>query len=524
MLALRSVFLWVVAAVSCCHGANILGLYSALSPSHLIIHMSTAKALAEAGHNVTVVTRLKPKVMHDKIHLIVVPPTREHELAVKNAASDTAGSRNSRLSTKFDLLTRTRVLIDSQADLISDPRFQRVYETKFDLMILGSYFNDFQLGVAAKMKIPVIVNWMMPSSALIDRFVGNPSEISYVPNELTYATARMSFLKRAENALKQLILMYSVVAFDHKFNRIYNEIFPEKDLPTLEELRKNISMVFVGSHLISDGPIRPQVPAIVEIGGIQVKDQPDPLPEDIDQFLNNSTQGAILISFGSCIKSSILKPEIIQAIFKVVSNLKQNVIWKWEDLGNLPGNATNILFKNWLPQDDILSHPNTKLFITHAGKGGVTEAQYHGVPMVAFPIFGDQPINAASMAGLGHGLALDLLTTTEDSLRKAVKEVLENRKYSQAVRKFSSLYRDRPLTPRQSVVFWTEYVLRHHGAPHLQSPAVHLSFIELNNLDVYASFVAILVLFCLVIRQVWKFLYSKLLLGQVEMLKAKKKQ
>ncbi|XP_016979045.2 UDP-glucosyltransferase 2-like [Drosophila rhopaloa] len=505
MILVRFVVLCVLAVIASTQGANILGIYSALSPSHLILHMSTAKALVEAGHNVTVVTMMQPKVMHKDIHLIVVPVTEEQGRTLDKTMALMAGSRNDIISTMYLLLNELDVMIRNQAYLLSDPRFLRIYQTKFDLMILGSFFNDFQLGVAAKLKVPVIVDFMLRPNVMIDKFVANPSETSYVPNESTFATGPMSFLKRAENLANHLILSYLTLRFDYKFNRIYNEIFTERDFPTLNEMKKNISLVFVGSHLISEHPIRPLVPAIVEIGGIQLKDTPDPLPTDIDKFLDSSIQGAIFVSFGSNIKSHMLKPEIVKIMFTVLSGLKQNIIWKWEDLENTPGNASNILYKDWVPQVDILAHPNTKLLVTHAGKGSITEAQFYGVPMVVLPIFGDQPLNAAILVESGYGVALDLLTITEGGFGKAIHEVLGNEKYGQAVREFSALYRDRPQSPRQSAVFWTEYVLRHHGAPHLQSPAVHMSFIELHNLDIYALFVTILVLLALLIRLVWKY-------------------
>lgn len=41
---------------------------------------------------------------------------------------------------------------------------------------------------------------------------------------------------------------------------------------------KNLSIILVNSH-ISQGNIRPNVPAIIEIGGIQVKSTPAPLPD-----------------------------------------------------------------------------------------------------------------------------------------------------------------------------------------------------------------------------------------------------
>uniref|UniRef100_A0A6P4FPJ5 UDP-glucuronosyltransferase 1-6-like n=1 Tax=Drosophila rhopaloa TaxID=1041015 RepID=A0A6P4FPJ5_DRORH len=523
MFAIRCVLVFLLAAVASTHGANILGLFSSHSPSHLIIHMSVAKALAEAGHNVTVVSMAEPKIMHKDITLIVVPMKEEQELVVENQMTEMASQKNSLLSTMNRLLNGMDVIIDSQAELLSDPRFLRIYETKFDLMILGYFINDFQLGVAEKLKVPVIVNWMSAPIPVIEQFVGNPSELAYVPILGSVVSHPMTFYNRIENLAKTLMFRYILVAFDYKLTRIYKEVFPEKNQPSLNDLRKNISVVFVGSHLNSEGPIRALVPAIIEIGGIQVKDKPNPLPKDIDTFLNKSTQGAVFLSLGSNIKSSTINPEIVQTLFKVLSGLKQNVIWKWEDLENTPGNASNILYKNWLPQDDILAHRNTKLFITHAGKGGITESQYHGVPMVALPIYGDQLGNAAVMEKSGYGVALDLLTITEDSLSEALLEVLENGKYSQAVGKFSALCRDRPLTAKQSVVFWTEYVLRHHGAPHLQSPAVHMSFIERNNLDIYTLLITIVVLFVFLTRLVGKFVWNKIL-GKVKISEAKKKR
>ncbi|EDW48200.1 GM20027 [Drosophila sechellia] len=92
MFAVFSSIIWLLAVASPSQGANILGVYSALSPSHLIIHMSTAKALAEAGHNVTVVSMMQPKVMHKDIHLIVVPVTKEQERTLENQMASMAGT------------------------------------------------------------------------------------------------------------------------------------------------------------------------------------------------------------------------------------------------------------------------------------------------------------------------------------------------------------------------------------------------------------------------------------------------
>lgn len=94
----------------------------------------------------------------------------------------------------------------------------------------------------------------------------------------------------------------------------------------------------------------------------------------------------------------------------------------------MDGKPENVFISKWLPQDDVLAHPNTKLFISHCGLGGVVESKYHGVPIVGFPLFGDQPGNAAAIEKEGWAIMVELSTLTEKSLRDAINEVLNNPK------------------------------------------------------------------------------------------------
>lgn len=111
------------------------------------------------------------------------------------------------------------------------------------------------------------------------------------------------------------------------------------------------------------------------------------------------------------------------------------------------------------------------------------------------------------MTKSGFGRWLDILTMTEHELEQTIREVLGNPAYRETIGKFSTLYRDRPLTARQSVIYWTEYVLRHQGALHLQSPLIHTKFVARNNLDVYG--VVLLVSLLLIVTI--KFLFRKIL-------------
>lgn len=143
--------------------------------------------------------------------------------------------------------------------------------------------------------------------------------------------------------------------------------------------------MLVNGHL-SQGPIRPYVPAMVEVGGLQIKPEPDPLPivsrlihyltckayprpsKEFQKWLDGASDGAIFFSFGSNARTTFLPEEKVELIMKVFSKLKQRVIMKW-DSDLLDGIPKNVMIGKWLPQDDILAHKNVKVFISHCGVG-----------------------------------------------------------------------------------------------------------------------------------------------------------
>ncbi|XP_064546674.1 UDP-glucosyltransferase 2-like isoform X2 [Drosophila montana] len=496
-------------------GANILGVFTSHSPSHLIIHMSVMKALAEEGHNVTVVSTSQPKVTHKSIKHIVIPLTAAEEKVISDGMTAMAKEKPSMVTTMKSLFGSLSMLIYKQVDVLEDKRLTDLYknkDNKFDAVVVGFFFNFYQVGLGAKFNCPLILSWTGAPMLQINDAVGNPELVATVPsmNVPVLPGQVMDFKKRLANfgssMFFRLLGFYLEVLNVQFYDRLWGK---DPTMISYEEAKKNVSLAFCNSHAISEGPIRPNVPAIIEIGGIQIKDKPDPLPQDIKEFLDNAKHGAILFSLGSNLKGDHIQPELIGKIFEALSSIKQNVIWKWDDLKNLPGKSANILYKKWLPQDDILAHPNIKLFITHAGKGGVAESQYHGKPMLALPVFADQPGNADKLVQAGYGLRIDLFTLEVDEFKGAIKEILKNPSYTTKVQQFSKLYRDRPISARDSVIYWVNYVLRHHGAGHMQSPLVHMNFISSHNLDVYLLLTAIVIVIVLISTVVLKFFWRK---------------
>ncbi|EPS58464.1 hypothetical protein M569_16352, partial [Genlisea aurea] len=74
--------------------------------------------------------------------------------------------------------------------------------------------------------------------------------------------------------------------------------------------------------------------------------------------------------------------------------------------GGLSGRG--VVHGGWVPQQLILSHPNTGCFITHCGWGSLFEGILSECQLVLMPLLSDQPINARMIGGeLGIGIEVE---------------------------------------------------------------------------------------------------------------------
>lgn len=294
----------------------------------------------------------------------------------------------------------------------------------FDLVFLGYMTNEALLGLGAHFKCPQIVFFANSYFGFVNYVVGNPESSSYVPNFFISDKKTMNFPERLLNFFINRITSVAFKYVDYLNNELYTEMFPKEMYPTFDEVKKNISLVFVNTH-ISQGVIRPNQPNIIEIGGIAAKEIPNKLPNDIQDWLDSAESGAIFMSFGTNFKSSDFSQEKLEAVLKTFGKLKQKILWKW-DSELLPGKPDNVKISKWLPQDDILAHPNVKLFITHGGLGSLTEAKCHGVPVLNMPIFGDQAKNSRVAVEEGWAVNVDYGNFTEQEFTDGINEALNN--------------------------------------------------------------------------------------------------
>ena len=84
---------------------------------------------------------------------------------------------------------------------------------------------------------------------------------------------------------------------------------------------------------------------------------------------------------------------------------------------------------DWLPQNDLLAHKDIKAFVSHVGHNSLYESAYHGVPVVAVPLFADQFHNAKKAEHFGFGIAVDYQNMNAQQLFEAIENVVNKPRY-----------------------------------------------------------------------------------------------
>ncbi|KAJ6633878.1 UDP-glucosyltransferase 2 [Pseudolycoriella hygida] len=469
-------------------GSRILIYYPTIGISHVLPVQALAKSLAERNHEITFVSPFP----------LSKPVKNYRDIKLENNDDATASfisevTKNPKNVSMFQMMSKMPQLIFKFGnETLQSKEVRRLMkEEQFDLVIVGFFFTDFGLGLADHFKCPSIVfSHGAGSFWTLNRMVGNPTSLSTVPSgfirgEMTSFINRLKtfFLTGVEVAIAEYMKYYSKQVYEYNFPKSEGYI-------SYEEAHNNVSLVFMNSHF-SGASVRPLLPNMVEVGGLQVKPVSDPLPEKLQAFLDGAKQGAILFTLGSNSKSKYLPEQTLKILLTVFSKLKQRVVMKWES-DVLEGKPDNVFVGTWLPQDDILAHPNIKLFISHCGLGGVVEARHHGVPIIGLPVYGDQPKNAEEVASEGWGIQMDLMELTETSLMESINEIITVPRYSEIAKKLSALTRDRPMNAKDTAVYWVEYVLRHRGAPHIHYAGADLNFLQYNSYDIIGLLLLIL--------------------------------
>ncbi|XP_065219662.1 uncharacterized protein LOC135845126 [Planococcus citri] len=422
--------------------ANILGVFPLKLKSHYIIYQSVTKELARRGHNVTVINPFptnKSEKNFTDIDITECSNFPEEGFTL----NDEDISRNPFLQV-YSLLSSGVELMEQMFRCEKLKKFLKTNDS-YDLVITEVFHGDVTLGFVNRFQayhIAFCLNSMFPWAA--DR-MGNPNNPSYIPYPNTNAEFNRShptFYQRLYNTLCYLFTEMVYFYYSFGVEDVAKQVFGA-DTPGLNEIAKNTSLMLLFSHFSFNVP-RPLVPGVVEIAGVHINEA-KPVPE---------------YPFS-----------------------RRGHIWKWNGDLRDKHKTDRIFTSKWMPQRDILAHPNVKLFISHGGALGLNEAIYEGIPVLGIPMFADQTLNLQILKAHGAAEILDYSDINNDTVLTKIKQVLQP-EYSINMKKLSKMYKDRPMSAMDTAIYWIEYVIRHKGAHHLRTAAVDLSLYQYLLLDV----------------------------------------
>lgn len=233
------------------------------------------------------------------------------------------------------------------------------------------------------------------------------------------------------------------------------------------------------------------MPNVISVGGLQIV-KPKELPADLKKVVENAKNGVILFSLGTNVRSDLLGDERIIEILNAMGQFPEyQFLWKFESDTMPIAVPKNVYIRKWMPQNDLLAHPNLKLFITHSGLLSTQEAIWNGVPIIGFPVFADQHQNINYCVGQGVGKRMTIKNVKSGELVDAIRELMTDSRYRENMLKFSKLFRDQKELPLERAVWWVEWVLRHPHTQILQSSAVRLGWFVKYSFDVVIPLVVI---------------------------------
>ena len=448
--------------------------------SHIKYHTNVARELVKLGHEVwlTMPDYVVAKGVLDTDYLTVVQYATE--VNMEDASM---------------VFVRDKYFKDERQDW---PQFIDLMKNYNDKLLRNdSFFHvitnlrpDFIIidNVVVKMLAVIAYRLGIPFAFLGTAYDTIASRVPFAPAvtplPLFVFTDHMTFWERAQNVLVYLLVTLRDSTVYADAVAIYA---PEMPYLPLDMLVAQAELWLVEMDHILDYP-RPTLPNVKLIGGTAAGPAKPLLPE-FRSFMDGATQGVVIVSFGSYVLE--LPEDISEKILQVLLQLPMKSVFRSELISPDP---KKILTSPWIPQNDLLGHPNTKVFVSHCGKNGQYEALYHAVPVVATPMFSDQWYNAKRMRVKGFSETVDLRTIAASDLKDIIVKVAAERRYKQAISKASELFRIEFGVPMERAAFWLDHVMKHGGA-HMRSAGQDIPYYQFLGLDIAMLFVLIFAVF-----------------------------
>ncbi|XP_052754199.1 UDP-glucosyltransferase 2-like [Galleria mellonella] len=444
---------------------HILGVFPVPSRSHNHLAKGIVDSLLKAGHQVTWVTPYPYDNKNKNLKLVPVgTKVIADALDMTNLNNINQGVN---VAKEF---ARNITTMTANTPAVREA----VVKTQYDAVVTEWFFSEIDAGYAAVQQAPWILLGGTVYNSFLERLVDEVRSVPTVPFLMNSAPIPMNLWQRLVNTFFHCMITITdwleYLSTCERYNAYFSSLAAARGvpLPPLSEATNNVSILLVNSHP-SFAPAQPVPPNVINVAGYHIPEDIPPLPKDLQDLLDSSKHGVVYFSMGSVLKSAALPEHIRRGLIQVLGELPYTVLWKFEE--EISGLPKNVHVRPWMPQPSILAHSNVKLFITHGGLLSTLESLQYGIPLLAIPMFGDQPGNAERAIRNGYARKIKYGDDVADQLRVELKEMLNNDRYYKRAKYLSRLFRNRPVPPSKLISHYVELAIETKGAHHLRSPS-----------------------------------------------------
>ncbi|XP_017046366.1 UDP-glycosyltransferase UGT5 isoform X2 [Drosophila ficusphila] len=465
--------------------ANILTVFPYRLPSPFQMVRPLVRALVDRGHKVTMVSPAGLPADIQGVRHIRVPMLNKNmqDFLDNENLLEFFGSK-----WQEGIMT-AKALYDVSYAILSADGVKKIMQDKserFDMIMMEASHLDALYGLAEFYNATLVGVACMNANWNVDYLAGNSAPSVFEPiSPMGYALDD-SLISRWHNwiYITEEKLLENLV-YRPAQARVFKKFFGYS-AEKMVQLRKRFSVILVNSHF-SMGGVRANVPNIIEVGGLHLSEPSEPCSAELKRFLDEAEHGVIYLSMGQDVLVKYLPDNMQKPLLEAFARLKQRVVWRSELSLGANKSEKFFIIEN-APQRQLLSHPNVRLFITHGGKLSVMEAIDSGVPMLGLPLFYDQfpSLHRAHLTGTTE--VLDANALDADILTKTIKKILGNPRYAIKAKEMSKTFRDRPMSPLETAIWWTEYALRHPNTEHMRLNEEEIPIIRYYRLDSIFTF------------------------------------
>ncbi|XP_055955409.1 UDP-glucuronosyltransferase 2C1 isoform X3 [Patella vulgata] len=473
------VFLLFVLALSSTHAANVL-LIPVPAHSHCLEMVGIANELTKRGHFVFAYVPASFKTHcfdGSDVKVIDFHKTRDQEKIAEDFQTSTVKvifEGSGLISSGLPLKIYNFCESHCSAALSATEELKKLQSLHIDITLVDAMpMCGCLYYIPRFLKSPFV----SVASFISETDSGMPFQTNTIPFILGPYTNNMTFLQRFMNHLTTVGFPVMVKIMDVLYPVDINKFNQYVPADTINTKLVQESVLFLeNSDSILEYP-KATYPNFIRVGGLTTRPT-KPLSNDLKQFMSQSKNGVVVVSFGSMLKNA--PPYLIQKLLKIFQNLNHNVIMAYDKNENY-GNVKTV---EWLPQNDVLGHPNTVLFISHCGKNGFFEGFYHGVPIICTPLNGDGYSTAIKVKYHKVGSSADILNGDANEILKIIKDTLNDQNIRKNMKKASAIFHSAPFTPQERAANAIEHVLK-FGGDHLKPVSSKMSLIAHTMLDIW---------------------------------------